>query len=53
MRKDIEPYPDLFEQVQEKGLPVNCKMKLKGYTFALEPIVLVRMRKWKLTHHSL
>jgi hypothetical protein len=51
--KEMEPYPDLFEQVQEKGLPVNYKMKLKGHTFAMEPIILLRMTAWKLTHHSI
>lgn len=35
LRKDIEPYPDLFDQIQEKGLPINYKMKLKPYTFAM------------------
>lgn len=53
LRKEIEPYPDLFEQVQEKGLSINYKMKLKGHTFAMEPIVLLRMTRWKLTHHSI
>jgi hypothetical protein len=53
LRREIEPYPDLFEQVQEKGLPVNYKMKLKGRSFALEPVLLARMSRWKLTHHRL
>jgi len=52
MRKYIEPYPDLFEKIQEKGLSVNFKIKCKSYTVAMEPILLMRATKWKLTHHK-
>ena len=51
--KDIEPYPDLFEVIQAKGLAVNYKVKLKAYTMALEPVILMRMRRWKLPSHGL
>lgn len=39
--------------VQVKGLPINYKVKLKGYTLALEPIIYFRMLSWKATHHKL
>lgn len=52
MRKYIEPYPDLFEKIQEKGLSVNYKIKCKSYAVAMEPILLMRATKWKLTHHK-
>ena len=51
--KHIEPYPDLFEIVQNKGLSINYKVKLKSYAFAIEPIVYFRVCNWKVTHHSL
>ncbi len=51
--KQIEPYPDLFESIQAKGLSVNYKFKLKSYTLAIEPIIYFRMCGWKLTHHTL
>ena len=43
----------MFELIQNKGLSVNYKVKLKSFTFALEPIVFFRMCDWKLTHHTL
>ncbi len=39
--------------IQEKGLTVNYKVKVKSYTFALEPIIFFRMLAWKVTHHGL
>jgi len=53
MRKNIEPYPDLFDQIQNKALPINYKLKLKNYMFSYEIVILMRMEKWKLTHHPL
>ena len=53
MGKEIEPYPDLFEMIQGKGLSVTYKVKLKSYTFALEPLVYLRMCKWRATHNNL
>jgi hypothetical protein len=51
--KHIEAYPDLFDLIQSKGLPVNYKVKLKAYTYALETVVYFRMCAWKATHHGL
>jgi len=53
LRKYIEPYPDLFDKIQSKGLAVNYKMKIKAFTLTLSPILLMRMVKWQLTHHCL
>ena len=53
LAKQIEPFPDLFDLIQSKGLSVSYKVKLKSYTFALEPIVYFRVCNWKATHHKL
>jgi hypothetical protein len=53
LTKYIEPYPDLFELIQSKGLSVSYKVKLKSYTFAIESIVYFRVCRWKATHHKL
>jgi hypothetical protein len=53
MAKFISPYPDLFNSIQAKGLPISYKVKLKPYIFCSELVVFYRMNEWKLTHHKM
>ena len=39
--------------IQNKGLSVNYKVKLKGFTFSLEPVVYFRVCRWRATHDKL
>jgi hypothetical protein len=51
--KALSPYPDLFEKVQEKGLPIYDKLKLKGNVWIFELYLWLKLLKWELARNSL
>lgn len=44
--KVLSPYPDLFERVQEKGLSITYKHKLKPTVWPYELYLWLKVQKW-------
>ena len=48
MSKHIGQYPDLFKKIQQKGLPITYKFKLRFHTLSTEMLTFFKMTEWKL-----
>lgn len=46
MKKALEAYPDMFERLQEKGLPIFYKVKVRPTVWMFEVYLWLRTRKW-------
>ncbi len=48
----LSPYPDLFEKLQEKGLPIYYKLKVKRIVWPFEVYLWLKMQRWEMARHS-
>ncbi len=53
MGKQISPYPDLLNAIQEKALPIVYKLKIRPTVFCYELYLWLKMKKWELARHNI
>jgi hypothetical protein len=46
MNKYISPYPDLLDIIQEKGLPITNKIKIRPKVFPYELYLWLKIQKY-------